>query len=134
MWISSWKFNNSMLQCATTHKKSGPAQAVPRSNFDRETRNLHAFHGQRSSSCQTDTYFQEEDRHNAVNTNQDGFFGDTYDQQENLYSHEPFNIPIAPPVRTPQDNFYSHKNPENYDAFQTQESDPIDAYVCFGPK
>ena len=74
-------------------------------------------------------YFQEEDQHNAVNKNQDGFFGDTYDQQDFFYSHEPFDIPFALPKCTPQDNIYSHKSPENYDAFHTQESDHINSYA-----
>ena len=74
-------------------------------------------------------YFQEEDWHNAVDTNQDGFFGDAYGRHEFFYSHEPFDIPIAPPARDPQDNIYSHKKSVNHHAFHAQEFDHIDSYA-----
>ena len=112
------------------HTRScGPTQAVPQSNFNHKTRSLHAFRGQRSNSCQNNMYCQEEDQHSAVDKYQDRFFGDTYGQQEKMYSHEPFYIPIAPPAHNPQDNIYSHKNYDDHDAFHAQESNHIDSYA-----
>ena len=74
-------------------------------------------------------YFEEVDQLNAADTNQDGFFGDTYGQQDNFYSHQPSDIPIASPVYVPQDNFYSHKNSDTFDAFHAQESSHLDSYA-----
>ena len=108
---------------AQPHTRScGPARTPQRSNSNRETRNLHAFHGRRAPH--SNAFFQGEHL-DVTDNNQDTFYGEAYDpgpDQDNFYSSDHSQPATNPYATEQQANFYCQDQNGASDAFFAHDS------------